>query len=250
MGRGPKPAKGKAKPTVVRKPPKNDGARIRDREKQLAEALRDKAEALEQQTATADILRVIKRSPTDVQPVFDAIIGSAVRLCGALYGIVWRYDGEMVHLGAGHNLSATELRELQDRHPRPIAIRDDIHRMMLMGRMIEVPDVEQASDVPAFLLASWRRRGVRSAVLVPMQGDRRKLKAPLASGGGSSSRSTFETLRRSSRPSRRRSMRARALSSCSREVFSTLMPGESPRWRRKTDSPPCTHSASMSKLAA
>ena len=51
-------------------------------------------------------------------------------------------------------------------------------------------------------------------------------------------------------PSRRRSMRARALSSCSREVFSTLMPGESPRWRRKTDSPPCTHSASMSKLAA
>jgi GAF domain-containing protein/anti-sigma regulatory factor (Ser/Thr protein kinase) len=172
MGRGPKPAKGKAKPTVVRKPPKNDGARIRDREKQLAEALRDKAEALEQQTATADILRVIKRSPTDVQPVFDAIIGSAVRLCGALYGIVWRYDGEMVHLGAGHNLSATELRELQDRHPRPIAIRDDIHRMMLMGRMIEVPDVEQASDVPAFLLASWRRRGVRSAVLVPMQGDR------------------------------------------------------------------------------
>jgi hypothetical protein len=62
-------------------------------------------EAHGQQRATSDVLRVIKGSPTDVQPVFDAIIGSAVRLCGALYGIMWRYDGETVHLGAGHNLS-------------------------------------------------------------------------------------------------------------------------------------------------
>ena len=61
MGRGPKPAKGKAKRAVARKSPKNDAARVRDLEKRLAEAVRDKAEALklqaeaqEQQAATSE----------------------------------------------------------------------------------------------------------------------------------------------------------------------------------------------------
>ena len=74
MRRGPKPAKSKeAKPPVARQSPKGDGARVSDLENRLAEAR-------EQQRATAEILRVINRSPTNVQPVFDTIARNAARL--------------------------------------------------------------------------------------------------------------------------------------------------------------------------
>ena len=89
MGPGPKPAKGKAKPPVARKSPKSNDAKVRDLEKRLAEAL-------EQQTATSEILRVIASSPTDIQPVLDAVAESAARLCEALDGSIYRIDGEIV----------------------------------------------------------------------------------------------------------------------------------------------------------
>src|SRR5262245_27052920 len=95
MGRGPKPAKSKvgAKPPVSRKSSKNDGARVRALERQLAEAL-------EQQTATSEILRVISNSSTDVQPALDAVAESVARLCDALDGSIFRVDGDMVRLVA------------------------------------------------------------------------------------------------------------------------------------------------------
>ena len=65
---------------------------------------RERDEALEQQAATSDILRVISTSPTDVQSVFTAIVKSAVKLCGTLTSCVWRFDGELIHLVAHHNL--------------------------------------------------------------------------------------------------------------------------------------------------
>src|SRR4029453_9331213 len=113
MGRGPKPTKGKAKPAVSRRSPKND-AGVRDLEKRLAKALRDNAgaqeqlqtrhrklaEAQEQQTATGELLQVISSSPADVQPVFDAIASGVVRLCDAFFSTVWRYDGTLIHHAA------------------------------------------------------------------------------------------------------------------------------------------------------
>src|SRR5262249_40383887 len=62
-------------------------------------------EALEQQTATSDVLRAISRSPTDLQPVFDAIAERAMHLCGATSSAVERFDGKLIHLAALANVS-------------------------------------------------------------------------------------------------------------------------------------------------
>ena len=118
MRRRRKPVKPKveAKPPVARKSLKSDGVKLGDLEKRLTEALKDKAEALEQQTATADILRVISRSPSDIQPVFDAIVQNAVKLCEGLFGTVLRLDGDRLHLAAHHNLSPAGLQAYREHY--------------------------------------------------------------------------------------------------------------------------------------
>src|SRR6516164_9543678 len=110
MRRGPKPEKSKeAKPPVARKSPKGNAARVRDREKRLAEALqreaealKREAEALEQQTATAEILKVISSSPTDLAPVFRTIAENAWRVCGGYDAHVFLRDGERLRMEAHH----------------------------------------------------------------------------------------------------------------------------------------------------
>ena len=79
----------------------------------------DLTEALEQQTATAEILRVISSSPTDVQPVFDAIARHAVLLCDGLGSVVVRYDGTLMRLAAHHNLGPEGVERNESRFPRP-----------------------------------------------------------------------------------------------------------------------------------
>src|SRR3974390_99993 len=73
-------------------------------ETETARLIRERDEALEQQKATAEILRVIRTSPADVQPVFETIVRSAVSLCGSLYANVFRFDGELLHFVAFQNV--------------------------------------------------------------------------------------------------------------------------------------------------
>src|SRR5262249_3075034 len=70
--------------------------------KELQERNRDLTEALEQQTATSEILRVIASSPTDLQPVLDAVVQSAARLCEARDVQLLRVDGDVLRLVASY----------------------------------------------------------------------------------------------------------------------------------------------------
>jgi hypothetical protein len=84
---------------------------------------RELNEALEQQTATSEVLRVISSSPGDLQPVFAAMLESAVRICDAKFGNIYRWDGEVLHLLASHN-TPPALAEARKHSPlRPIRER-------------------------------------------------------------------------------------------------------------------------------
>src|SRR5262245_2515451 len=103
---------------------------------------RELSESLERQTATSDILNVISRSPTDVQPVFDTIAANAVRLCDATFSMVGRFDGKLMELASIHNLSDFEgvhaLRKAFPRPPRPGGANDEA---ILTRTICYIPDV-------------------------------------------------------------------------------------------------------------
>src|SRR6516162_8720695 len=87
-------------------------------ERQLEERTAERDEALARQTATSEILNVISRSPTDVQPVFEAIVARAARVCGAEFSAVARFDGQLLRLVAVHSLSPEETAAFHSLFPR------------------------------------------------------------------------------------------------------------------------------------
>jgi signal transduction histidine kinase len=104
------------------------------------------SEALEQQTATSEILRVISSSPTDVQPVFDIIAKSAVHLCGAQFCAVLRFDGELLHLVAHHGLYGTGLQAYLQVFPTPLTRQTAAGRTLLERAVVQIPDVRTDPD--------------------------------------------------------------------------------------------------------
>jgi signal transduction histidine kinase len=133
----------------------------------LLEAHAQVTETLEQQMATSEILRVISRSQTDVQPVFDTIVQSAARLCHAPVAGVFLTDGQMVHHPANYGSPPETLAATRSRYPRPVAMDSTPGMAILTRSVVHVPDIEEPSAVE-LVRQIGRALGFRSSVAVPM----------------------------------------------------------------------------------
>jgi GAF domain-containing protein len=136
--------------------------------KELEARNADLTDALARQTATSEILRVISSSPTDVRPVFDAIVQSAGRLCDAVFGGLVSFDGELMHLEATHNWSSEAFDLAPDIWPAPPSRTTSTGRAILERAVIHVPDLELDRE---YLTPLSRAAGFRSVLAVPMLRD-------------------------------------------------------------------------------
>jgi len=136
---------------------------------ELGERNRDLTEALEQQTATSEILRVISQSQTDVQPVFDTIARSAVQLCHGANSGVYQFDGDMISMIANHGMRAEVLEEFRRVYPRPLSeATGPVGRAIQQGATLHFPDVLEDPSLPEYTRRISRVLGYRTQLVVPM----------------------------------------------------------------------------------
>ena len=137
--------------------------------KELQERNRDLTEALEQQTATSDVLRVISSSPTDVQPVLDAIVQSATRLCDATFGTAHRFEGQLVTLDAHHGMTSDQFEVGKQRFPIPATRETAAGRAISDRQVIQIEDVR--ADPEYVIVGQQNDLSYRTVLAVPLLKD-------------------------------------------------------------------------------
>jgi PAS domain S-box-containing protein len=137
-----------------------------------ARLITETREALEQQTATAEVLQVINSSPGDLAPVFDAMLERATRICEATFGALLTWDGKRLHWVAFRGVPAGLVDALQPVTPAPGNVTD---RIVRGERVISTPDLREAEYRDGSVAQAFMRYGARSCVHVALHKEERLL---------------------------------------------------------------------------
>jgi signal transduction histidine kinase len=159
----------KAKPSGAPMRTRRGHSSAADLQVQLDRRTRELDEALAHQVATNEVLSVIRRSPADAQPVFDAIVQSAARLCGANFSVVYLYDGDRLRIAAQNNFTpeAKNLSHALQQLKRPA--RSQLGgRAILDRKLVHVPDVLADPEYSRELALAG---GWRAVLAVPLLHD-------------------------------------------------------------------------------
>src|SRR5215467_10664695 len=140
------------------------GASTAGQETVVARLTRERDEALEQQTATSEVLRVISSSQGQLQPVFEALLANAVRLCDAKFGVLYRYDGHLFHPEALVGVPQPLVEFHQRRGAFETVPGTPLHRLWQTRDVVHTAD-DAAGGPPS---ASARFGRARSHLAVPM----------------------------------------------------------------------------------
>ncbi len=143
-----------------------------------ARLITETREALEQQTATAEVLGVINSSPGDLAPVFEAMLTKALHLCEATFGILWNYDGKEYHATAFRNVPQAYMDFLRD--PPPADPKTPLGRIASGEPFAHIHDMAADGlfeDGSALLKQAVDRGGFRTIVGVPLRKDGKLLGA-------------------------------------------------------------------------
>src|SRR5215831_13348826 len=126
---------------------------------------RELSEALEQQTATSELLRVISSSPGDLKPVFDTMLANAIRLCEAKFGLLYRYDGKLFHPEALVGAPQALVEFHQKRGAFQAVPGTPLHQLWQTRNVVHTADDAGGPS------SSARLGGARSHLAVPMLKD-------------------------------------------------------------------------------
>ena len=135
---------------------------------ELQQRTEDLSETLQQQTAASEVLQVISRSAFDLQPVFQSVAESSLRLCGADRAFIFRFDGELLRMAVAYN-APPEFAEWVAQHPIRPGRHSGSARAALERRTIHIPDVR--AD-PEYTYGAKDAEAIRTVLGVPiLKGD-------------------------------------------------------------------------------
>ena len=162
------PGKGRRRNKTRTKAGKSPTARASnaDLQQRLGQRTRELEEALQQKTATSEVLSIIRRSPADAQPVFEAIVQSAARLCDAIFSVVYLYENDRLRVAATKNFTAEATNQINERQELRQINRSYVGGRAVLDRaIVHVPDVLKDPEYSReFALAG----GWRAVLAVPL----------------------------------------------------------------------------------